>query len=48
LSCEILVLGIELITILFAFDEIIGYFDEDTRLLIGWVVIGLSGAILLI
>jgi len=47
-ACEVMLLMVELSIFLLAVDDSVVGLDESKRILIGWIIIGLTGAIILI
>jgi hypothetical protein len=47
-ASELLLMLVELSTFLYAVDDSMDYLTEDSRILVGWTIIGFTGTIILI
>jgi hypothetical protein len=48
ISCEILIMTIELVILIYVYDDSVGSLKEDTRTQVGWGIITLSTLIIIL
>jgi hypothetical protein len=48
IACEVLILMVELTMFMYAVDDAVDYLSEESRMNLGWTIIGMTGTIILI